>query len=197
MSQIPSLDSLRNDLVTGVRDANARRSRRHAGFAVTACVGLVLALLTLPQGQQDALAITQAHGYFEVRVRDATADPDDMNRQLADAGIPATVILNPVPAEFVGQWTTLIDAESVREHQAFRCRSMNDNDGSVCVGTVDPDPVTTERFREMDRILWDRDVVRIPRDFKGKVELEAGRPAREGENVIELFEDVRGERDGG
>jgi len=162
MTDMPFLDTLRTDLVAGI----AARRRRHHRWVATLAASVLLAatasaLIGLPGGSRDALAIEHRGDWIELRIADADASAGEMTAELDDAGIDGEVRSVAVARELVGRW--------------------------ACVAEVPlgQDPRTALRLNELD---YERTLVRVRRDFaerphEGRFVLLAGREPRSGERA--------------
>jgi hypothetical protein len=164
--------TFRRQLV-GLREPPRRGQRGPAaGATIAALAALALGLaLGAPDPSSDALAITRDSGVLELRIADATADPEQMTRELNDAGIRGSVRVVPVAAELTGRW--VVSAELARP---TRC-------------SPPPAAAPQEETVRLDHIENAGDVLRIPvsrvRASSGSFVLVAGRRARPGERIVE------------
>lgn len=145
-----------------------------AAGAATVLVGVPLvAGLAASGGTSDALAITRDAGMLELRIADASADAEQLTRELVDAGIRGRVLTVPVTAAQSGRW--VVTAEIAGRRVA--CRPPR---GSAPVAE-------TVRLSEIENA---GDVLRIPvarvRESSGSFALVAGRPARAGEQPVDV-----------
>ena len=157
-----ALDELRANLVSGIATGRRRsRAVRRRALAAAVAVGVTLAVMLMAWGEgQDnaALAITRDHPWLTVRLVDANATPEEIERELRVAGIDADARLVPVRADAVGKWL-FVEVEPPNVHA--------------------PSP---EDAAEVQLVQLANNVVRIRADFDGRVYLTAGRAAEPGED---------------
>lgn len=118
-------ERLLGDLLTAHREATARVRRRgtlrRAAGVIAAAAALLVAPVVLDvvssgyEPSTGVLTIAEAEGGVVVSVEDAS-DEEAMNRQLADAGIPATVNTVPVSPYLVGRFVA-VEAHGPRGEQ--------------------------------------------------------------------------------
>ena len=176
MTDIPYLDRLRADLVTGIdrrRRTVARRRRAARLAAPVALAAAAVAALTVPGGTSAALAIEPRGDWIELRIADVAASEAEMEAQLAGAGIDAEVRLVPVGEPLVGKWACIAE--------------IADGDPAG----ADPDglgPLGRAYVVRLDEVGYTPQTVRIRRDFAagtqdGRLVFVAGRAAAAGEQA--------------
>lgn len=161
-----------------------RRTPGIRAVATLAAVG-ALALVAVFAGSDaapDALAIDRDGAWLELRIADASADPEQMTRELNDAGIRGRVLVVPVAAQHAGTWVILAELAGNR----LTC--------IPAAGT--PSVAETVRLSDIENA---RTVLRIPiarvRESSGSFVLVAGRDARQGERSIETSSPAAVQRD--
>lgn len=121
----------------------------------------------------DALAITRDATTLELRIAGASADPEQMTRELNDAGIRGRVLVVPVAAQRAGTWVMAGEIAGER---------------STCIPPPGTSPVPeTVRLGNIENAGA---VLRIPiarvRESTGSFVLVAGRDARPGEPPVNV-----------
>jgi hypothetical protein len=171
----PALDlrvaRLRGPVLAQLRAPERRRSPRVAlAGAIALAVVLAGVLVALPSRTAPALAVTQTDGTLELRIADATAGPDELTRELREAGVRGEVRLLPVPADQVGTWAV------VEERAAPPGTKPN----------LDPNGHNEVRLSSID---FGREALRLPldkvRQSTGYFVFWAGRAAQPGEKAID------------
>jgi hypothetical protein len=150
-----ALDELRANLIGGIATSRRRsRAVRRRALAAAATVGVAVAamLVVWAAGQDNAaLAITRDHPWLTVRLVDANATPEEIERELRVAGIDADVRLVPTRADAVGTWL-FVEVEPPNVHA--------------------PSPEDAAEVQLVEIVNGD---VRIRADFDGRVYLTGGR----------------------
>ena len=96
------LDSLKTEAATATPH-RPRTALAIPGLAVLAVLAIAIsAVLASPQA---AIAVEEHGEWIHVRLLDVSADPEQVERELRDAGIDAHVVLDAAPPELVGKWT--------------------------------------------------------------------------------------------
>lgn len=96
------LDSLKTEAATATRPPS-RTSLAIPGIALLAV--LALAIVVVMASPQPAIAVDRRGEWIHVRLLDVSADPEQVERELREAGIDATVVMDVAPPELVGKWT--------------------------------------------------------------------------------------------
>lgn len=140
----------------------ARRSsssRRRWVLAVcAAAVAAAAFFAALPAGDDgprpgQALAVTRAAGDIVIRIADASASPDRIERELRAVGITASVATEPVSPSLVGTWTAVTASPPLRD--------------------------AAREHAEIARGVK----LRIPEGYSGRLTLRVGRAARPGDEL--------------
>jgi hypothetical protein len=157
-----ALDELRANLIDGIARSQRRsRAVRRRALAAAVTVGVALAVLLVAWGESRdnaALAITRDDHWLTVRLVDENATPEQIERELREAGIDADVRLVPERPELVGKWISV----------------------EVEPPNVDaPSPADAAKAAQLVRIV--NHDVQIRADFDGRVYLTAGRARKPGE----------------
>jgi hypothetical protein len=155
------VDRFKDDLLAASAPASIT-PRRRRWYAVptmaAAAVAVAVALAALPSGKHGprpgtALAITDVAGGTRVRIADASASAERVERELGRAGITASVGSAPVSPSLVGTWTTVSGTPALRDAAS--------EDAEIGHG-VD---------------------LNVPRGYAGRLKLRIGRTARPGEDL--------------
>ena len=168
-----ALDELRANLLDAIATSQRRsRAVRRRALAGAVTVGVALAALLMAWGESGdnaALAITRDADWLTVRLVDARATPDEIERELRMAGIDADVQLVPARPDDVGKWQN-VEAEPPNVHA--------------------PSPEDAAHAQQLVQIV--NHDVRIRADFDGRVYLTAGRLAKASEycGPGERYEDL-------
>lgn len=161
-----------------------RRTRGALAVATLAAVA-ALALVVVLAGSDaapDALAISRDGSWLELRIADASADPEHMTRELNDAGIRGRVVVVPVAAQHAGTWVILAELAGKR---------------LTCIPPASsPSVAETVRLSDIENAGT---VLRIPiarvRESSGSFVLVAGRDARQGERSVDTSSPEAVQRD--
>jgi hypothetical protein len=175
MTDIPYIDRLRDDLVSGIGERRRRSTRRRRTALVGApiAVAAATAAATIPGGTSPALAIEDRGEWIELRIADAAAGAPQMQRELRDAGIEAEVRVVAVTPSLVGQWACIAEIA----------------DGDPAGEDVDGDgPNGRSYVVRLQEVRYTPETVSIRRDFAagtqdGQLVFVAGRAAQEGEQA--------------
>jgi hypothetical protein len=178
MTQIPYLAHLRRDLVGGIEQRRRRRVRARrtalAGAPALAAGLAALVVIAAPGGTSSALAIDRQGDWIELRLADAGASSDEMQRELRAAGIDASVQLVPVSEPAVGRWACVAEVADAAPAGA-------DPDGAGPLG---------QRVQvRLSEVEYGPTTIRIRRDFAqtaqdGRLLFVAGRAAASGEQAV-------------
>ena len=125
-----------------------------------------------------ALVITTAvmvsgRSTIEVSAADALADPEEVARELREAGIGATILVVPVPRSAAGTWWHLFFAPGTPVEEDVWA-GLKAQVGVAVAGLP-------EEQRDAGRGIFHRDVLELPRNLGGPVTLVAGRARQPGE----------------
>jgi hypothetical protein len=154
-------------LLARIVESDSARTRavpRRVALAAAAVVAGLAVVLLGPGVNDDplsgALAIEQHGDVLHIHVADATADPDQMTRDLRAQGLDARVELVPASPAYVGRWI-----------------SVNDN-----AGTGNDDRVVRDLVRQVTETDGPgAEVLKVPAGYGGELVFKAGRPAADGE----------------
>lgn len=173
-SLTPFETRLRAELMSGIARDRRRRARRRVALPAAACLALVVAAAVVAVASRPgagpgapevasagAVVVHEAEGAFEVTVADLEAGPDEVRRELAEAGITRVEITSAaVPGSEVGRFVGLGTVPEGFE---------------LLDGTrVDGRPVFTS--------------FRIPTDLSAPLELVMGRAAEPGESYAFAYD---------
>ncbi len=142
-----------------------------AATAVLAAVPLVV-ILAGTGASSDALAITRDSTSLELRIADASADPQQLTRELNEVGIRGRVLVVPVAPGDAGTWIVAAEIAGRR---------------TTCIPV--PGTSSTQETVRLGKIENAGAVLRIPaarvRESSGSFVLVAGRDAQLGERTVD------------
>jgi hypothetical protein len=170
-----------------------------AAAAVAAAVAIVVLLAGSGDGTSQALAITRQADWIELRIADVSAGPEQMNRELREAGINGRIALAPVPPEKVGVW--ILESQTAGRQKCIpregqRAPDIERKNSSLHAVEMIPKGRPTTLRLPLER-------VRESSANGSKFLFVAGRPAKAGEPVtidedrlLEILEPSLGEPSG-
>lgn len=157
------VDRFKDDLLaaSATRPGGVRRRRwviAVAGMACAAAVAIVAALPAANDGNEalrpgQALAVSRGEDSVNIRIADASASPERIERELRALGISASVEAVPVSPSLVGTWTTVSATPPLRDDASEHAQVGHGVD------------------------------LNVPRDYDGELKLRIGRPPRPGEQL--------------
>lgn len=180
------LTDLRGALTSGIARRRARRRRAAAATVTAVAVLAVTAVVARPGAETPALAIERTGEWIELRIADATADPEAMTGELRDAGIDAAAVSMPVDDRHVGRWLAAAESpEKACARPEYLDRGPLDPD----TGAPVPPPAAPQAAVRLNELVIDDGVIRIRRDFaerphQGRFVFLAGRAPKEGEQPL-------------
>lgn len=151
-----------------------RRTRPALGAGAVALAVAIptVAVLAAGDGTSSALAVSRGSGVLELRIADASADADELTRELNEAGVPGRVLVVPVAPEQVGRWVVTAEIAGRRATCIPSGRLGTGPEETVRLGAIRNGGATlsvpVERVRESS----------------GSFVLVAGRAARDGEQPL-------------
>jgi len=157
------VDAFRAQLADVAEPVPRRRLRALAAAAALALAALAAALGLTGGAASPALAVETSSRGVEVQLRDATASPAELTRELRAAGVRAEVLVVAAAPDAVGTW---VDVQAPRVLPAGVDPTLHD-----------PFDEAAEQRRAAERLRGvriDGDVVRIPAGYPHDLVLVAG-----------------------